>query len=560
MNWTVGKKMVAAFSAIVIALAALGFISLVNMSFMNKQSQEIGNDWLSGVESMSSIKINLLEITNLYYQSLMAADAAAKKKAVDQLTALFPRIEKSVKGYKNSVANEDDNKLYTSLQQDWEQFKASYAASSQNAGGADSSSKAGEAFTKLEKDVDQLIAFNHDGAVKSVKDNDKLFKSSASLVFYLGIAIVLLAIVLSWSMIRNITVPLKQTTEALGRVAAGDLQITSIETKRSDEFGTLLRRLNDTVAKLRGSVRQMQDSASVLATSAVQLSGGSEQNKGASGKIAESVSLIASNSENQAKSAAECDRVMEEMAEGVGRIAETTTEVAELSAGAAAAATTGTDRIVNVTERMASLEQTVALAGKQITNLVAKSHQIGEVTGIIGEIASRTNLLALNAAIEAARAGEHGAGFAVVAGEVRKLANQTNESVGNVYTLITEVREQVESMSALMNASIEEVQAGSTAVNEAAAAFKQIASASYDVSSRVQEAAAAAEQLAASSEEVSASVSNIGHMASTTASMTQEAAASAEEQLAFSEELSSSSRTLSGIAAELKNTVSAFKL
>ncbi|MDG0789458.1 MCP four helix bundle domain-containing protein [Cohnella ginsengisoli] len=80
MRWTVGKKMVGAFSAILVALVALGFISLANMSKMNEQSQEIGNDWLSGVEAMSNIKIDLQEITNLYYQSLIATDAAAKKE------------------------------------------------------------------------------------------------------------------------------------------------------------------------------------------------------------------------------------------------------------------------------------------------------------------------------------------------------------------------------------------------------------------------------------------------------------------------------------------------
>ncbi|MDG0812879.1 MCP four helix bundle domain-containing protein [Cohnella rhizosphaerae] len=169
MNWTVGKKMVGAFSAIVVALAALGFISLVNMSLMNKQSQEIGTDWLNGVETMSSIKIDLQEITNLYYQSLMAADAAAKKKAVDQMNALFPEIENHVNEYKGSVANEKDQKLYASLEQDWEQFKATYAASAKNAGDADGASKAGEAFKKLENDVDQLIDFNHEGAASSVK-------------------------------------------------------------------------------------------------------------------------------------------------------------------------------------------------------------------------------------------------------------------------------------------------------------------------------------------------------------------------------------------------------
>lgn len=559
MRWTVGKKLVGAFSAIIIAFAALGFMSLVNMDRMNKQTQEIGEDWLVGVESMSNIKIELQQITNLYYQSLLTADAAEKKKTTGQIAEIFPKIDTTINTYAGTVINDKDRGLYDQLLQSWNAFKTSFASATQTSD-SKTAQQSTEAFAELDKNVDNMIEFNHNEAQKNVKDSKDLFHSSASFVFYIGLAILLLAAALSWLLIRNITRPLKQTTDALSKVAAGDLSFAPLTSGRSDEFGTLIVKLNDTLAGLRQSVQHMQQSATVLSLSANQLSEGSDQNSGAANRIAESVTLVASNSESQAKSAAECDRVMEEMAEGVGRIAETTSEVAELSAGASSAASTGTQRIRHLSERMNALETTMGQAGRQISDLVAKSHRIGEVTAIIGEIATRTNLLALNAAIEAARAGEHGAGFAVVAGEVRKLATQTNDSVGNVYALITEVREQVEAMSGLMRSSIDEVQAGSQAVGEAEAAFNQIASASYEVSSRVQEAAAAAEQLAASSEEVSASVSSIGHMASKTASMTQEAAASAEEQLAFSEELASSAGTLAGVATELKQAVSKFKL
>lgn len=560
MRWTVGTKLVSAITVILVGLAVLGLLSLVNLGKINDQVEELGKEWLNGVETMSNIKIELQEMTNLHYQTLTTENAADKQAASEKLAALMPSIEANVSKYEATLSGDDDQKLNEKLTGAWAAFKENYAAASGGGTSEAQSQKASEAFNALNAAVDELIQFNHAGAQQSVLDSKHIFEGSQSFVFYLGVIILLLGAALSTILIRNITKPLKLTSEVLDRIAMGDLSVSPPVTNRRDEFGTLLKKLGDTLVTLRRSVRQMQDSAAVLAMSSQQLSGGSEQNKGAAERIAESVSQVAANSENQAKSAAECDRVMEEMAEGVGRIAETTSEVAELSAGASAAATTGTQRIVNVTERMSALEQSMGRAGKQVEDLVAKSQQIGEVAGIIGEIATRTNLLALNAAIEAARAGEHGAGFAVVAGEVRKLATQTNDSVERVHALVTEVREQVGTMAGLMTSSIREAQAGSEAVGEAETAFRQIASASYEVSTRVQEAAAAAEQLAASSEEVSASVSSIGHMASMTASMTQEAAASAQEQLAFSEELAGSAGTLAGVASELKQAVSAFKL
>ncbi|MBB6669270.1 methyl-accepting chemotaxis protein [Cohnella nanjingensis] len=563
MKWTVKHKLLGTFVVVLVAMTVLGYLGLANIKTLRDNGKDVANDWLLGVETINSVKIGTSEFLNNHYQSLLQSDAAAKKKFEDQKEALIPEIEKNVQNYERTVSDSEDRNNYNQLRSAWDRFAKDFdivTNKPQSAEAKAANQDIANAFATMQKMTDTMIAFNHNGSLRSVQDSESLYKKSMSAVFYLGVGFVLLLIAIAWVLIRNITIPLKAATFALHQIAAGNLSIERIQIKRKDEFGELLVSVNGTVQHLRHSVQQMQDSAGMVASSAEQLNASSDQNAGAAQQVAHAISEVAANSERQATTAGECDRVIEEMADGVQRIAETTSEVADLSAHAASSAREGAVRIREASGKISSLYQAIEEAGAKVRQLESQSHQIGEISGLIGEIAAQTHLLALNAAIEAARAGEHGSGFAVVAGEVRKLATQTDESVRGIGDLIATIRQHMGHAAEMMQSGLAEVQEGVEAVTEAERAFEVIVGASADVSSRVQEAAAAAEQLAASSEEVAASVANMGHMATRTASMSQQVAASTEEQLASSEEIAASSLMLSKVAEELQEMVKTFKL
>ena len=195
-----------------------------------------------------------------------------------------------------------------------------------------------------------------------------------------------------------------------------------------------------------------------------------------------------------------------------------------------------------------------------IQELERHSQSIGQISTLIGNIASQTNLLALNAAIEAARAGESGKGFAIVAGEVRKLASQTDDSVRDISELISSIQRDSVRAAGVMNTRLMDVQEGLKEVGSAEMAFGQIVAASQEVASKIQETAAAAQQMAASTEQIAATVANVGSVAQQTSGTAQSVAAATEEQLASTEKITSSARNLATIAQDLHQVVTAFRI
>ncbi|RED60335.1 methyl-accepting chemotaxis protein [Cohnella lupini] len=560
---SVRTKLLGSFFIVLVFVFVLGLNGLTQIKKMSDFTQDVTKNWMYGIETINQVNVSIEQFLSNYYQTSILKDADALKKVNDKMGELVGTIDTGIKKYGDTVA-EGDKADYATLQEAWARFVKGFTAS--NAGKLSEAESAAnfeeisKAFADLRISVDKLIVYNHAGAEQSEVNSDKLYTETSSALFYLGIVIVLVIAALAWALIENITKPLRATTAMMNRISTGDLTVKPLEIKRKDEFGVMMESVNKTLNNLQQSVKQLQESATSVATASSQLYASSEQNSEAARHVSESIGQVASGSEDQANTAAECGRVIDEMAEGVQRIAETTGDVSELSQQAAARANNGSEKIIEVSDRMKGLYDSVEQASITIRKLEQQSSQISEISALIGDIAARTNLLALNAAIEAARAGEHGKGFAVVAGEVRKLASQSDESSQGIIELIASIQEDTKSASATMKKSLAEVQEGVLAVEHAETAFREIVISTGEVSNRVQEAAAAAEQLAASSEEVAASIANMGHIARQTAGMSQQVAASTEEQLASSEEMTKSSQTLSGIAKDMQVIVKKFTL
>lgn len=563
-RWTVRNKLVGGFAMIFILSAVLAAIGAASIKTVRDNSKELTTNWLWGIETINRVKVGTQQFVNLFYQTMMTKDPAGQKPILDAMKTEIDSIGRNIESYASSVSNEEDQANYDELKKNWNLFKEQYGGSqAEEPGRQQSGTPSGDVvktFTDMVTVLDRMIQFNHDGAVESVDKNEALYKRSVLATIIVGAVSLIAMIGLGVTLTLSITRPLNRATQALNRISAGDLAIGHIHIRRKDEFGVMLEAVNVTVEHLRQSVRQMQDAASSVAASAEQLDASSDQNSGAARQVAEAIQQVAADSERQAAVSGECERVMDEMAEGVQRIAETTSDIADLSGSAARSAREGVERIQDVSSRIRALRNTANEAGDDIRRLEEQSEQIGSISTLIGEIATQTHLLALNAAIEAARAGEHGAGFAVVAGEVRKLAAQTDESVKGIGELLRAAGSTTRQAAEAMSRSLAQADESVEAVAEAERAFERIAGSSGEVSVRIQETAAAAQQLAASSEEVAASVANMGHLASRTAEASRQVAGATEEQLASSEEIAASSRMLSATANDLQDTVRTFEI
>jgi methyl-accepting chemotaxis protein len=379
-----------------------------------------------------------------------------------------------------------------------------------------------------------------------------------TLIITIGAALVL-ALSIGYVIARMIADPLKKVASKLDELAGGDLTVEPVDFDGKDEVGTLGQAFNKLVVQLRSLIGEVKLAGEQVAASSEQLTSSADQTAKAAEQAAAAIQEIATGSEVQTQRTAESVRVMEELGTAIQRIATTAGTVSESSVRAAQEAEQGNEYIIKAVEQMSAVQEAVNRAAEMVTLLGVRSEAIGEIVQVITGIASQTNLLALNAAIEAARAGEQGRGFAVVADEVRKLAEQSEESAQEIARLIGDIQLETGQVMAAMNQGTAETEAGSVAVREAGLAFQRIVSAAQAVAEQIQEVSAATEQMTAGIQQVASSMDEMNRLAQEAAVHTQGAAANSEEQLASMQEIARSSENLNRLSHQLQQTISRFR-
>jgi methyl-accepting chemotaxis protein len=396
-------------------------------------------------------------------------------------------------------------------------------------------------------------------------------------------------------------------------IASGDLSVNVEPISERDVLGNAFAKM---VTYLNSTMGQVAESANSLGTASEQLASAAGQAGQATMQISKTVQQVAEGTSQQADATGRTARAMEQMTraiDGVARgaqeqsqAASTTTQITEQisravqqvagnaeavslnSAEAAKAAREGAKTVEATIQGMRNIQTKVGLSAQKVEEMGKRSDQIGVIVETIDDIASQTNLLALNAAIEAARAGEHGKGFAVVADEVRKLAERSSSATKEINGLIRGIQKTVAEAVKAMNEGSVEVEAGvglandagqslANILNAAETVFKQadeaakathrmnslaneMVAAADTVSSIVEENTASTEQMSANSAEVTQAIENIASVSEENSASAEEVSASAEEMSAQVEEVTASALNLSETAQELKELVAQFKL
>ncbi|GLB60271.1 methyl-accepting chemotaxis protein [Cytobacillus sp. NCCP-133] len=379
-----------------------------------------------------------------------------------------------------------------------------------------------------------------------------------STILFVGI-FVLVGAVISYLIVRSITRPLNQLVLATDKVSEGDLT-QKFEVKNNDEISKLGVSFNKMVGSLQHLINQVGEKAVHLASSSEQLTASSEQNNMATEQVANSIQEVASATEQQTVKVKESTAVVKEMSGRIQQIMLNTEVVAKTAGETNEVVVKGNTAIDLSNNQMKNINHTVSELGSIVHTLGKRSEEIGQIVNVISEIADQTNLLALNAAIEAARAGEHGRGFAVVADEVRKLAEQSSKSTESIRELISTIQTDTGKAIDSMEKGTAEVEKGIDLVNNAGDAFSHIQQFADTVSSQIAEVSSSIRDMAEGADQVVEIVTAIEEIAAVTTSESQDVSAATEEQLASMEEIAASAASLSGMAEELLDSVKKFKV
>jgi methyl-accepting chemotaxis protein len=380
------------------------------------------------------------------------------------------------------------------------------------------------------KDREKIAIFARDpgsGLIVVASSYIEEFTGEAQSAILLNIIIVTLVSLVAGGIFVSIFAarfikPILAVRDVARKVAEGDLT-SSVSSSANDEVGDLAEAFNTMVSDLHSTIEQVQTAAASVA--------------GASSQISSSTEELAAGSEEQTTQAGEVASAVEEMTKTIIENSRNASETAETAKTMRRVANDGGSVVTETVEGMKRIADVTRRSASTVQTLGKSSAQIGEIIGVIDDIADQTNLLALNAAIEAARAGDQGRGFAVVADEVRKLAERTTKATKEIASMIKQIQHDTVDAVKSMDQGTQEVDSGIAMADRAGASLKEIVEVSQKVTDMVAQIAAASEEQSSASEQISKNVEAISTVTSETANGTQQIAHAAEDLNRLTEQL-----------------------
>jgi len=410
------------------------------------------------------------------------------------------------------------------------------------------------------QEFEKVTSDRQNDVIKS--GNNMIQLSNLSIIIILAVlaSILLIGFIMSFKMARSITNPLIKIAGQMEQISKGNLILEPLSIKSKDEIGELMEAVNEMGNQLRKIVQDIHHASDTMSKQSSDLLSSSKELKEGSNQIAATMQELSAGAESQANSASELSEAMGMYMDKIYQIHRNGKEMFDKSREVLELTDNGS-KLMNQSKKLFDYMFTGMQSNmKKIKKLDERSKQISKLVEVIQSIADQTNLLALNAAIEAARAGEHGKGFAVVADEVRKLAEQVSSSVVDIQKIVEEVHSETNKVTKSFELGFQQVESGMDSMNETSAAFQQIKETIKEISERINNAQNDLTDMLSTSESINDSISNIASISEEAAAGIEQTSASAATANESAATIASHAESMSNLAGDLQSLVKRFQV
>ncbi|MFY0743860.1 methyl-accepting chemotaxis protein [Solibacillus silvestris] len=559
----IGKKLFGSFGIVIVILIFLSIFSVIKMTEIDKDYSFLIEDRVYKVTELSEIQ-NATSLQGLYIRSyVLRQDSADLENLTTQRETIAEKIGEIEGLFRTADMQEQINTLKENqaLYNDYVSQVIDYIDN-------DEFEKANNmlfefavpANRSIQQTINSIVDVQKEQMHTTSDETTASAKISKTLMITISVIGILLASCLAIFITLNITRPLHRLTNAAHVIANGDLREEDVHVKTKDEIGELAAAFNAMKASLSSLISNVSLNVSSTTAASEQLASSTDEVSAASADIAKRVETVSESGSNSAAIGNDCAVAMDETAQGVSRIAEAAQVLNSHAMDMQTIAGEGGHTLQTAEQQMSVIQQSSYETKEKIKQLSRQSAEIENITKVITDITDQTNLLALNAAIEAARAGEHGKGFAVVADEVRKLAEQSKSSASQIAGLTSTIQKDTREVEESVNTTAQNVDQGVVYLQNAQVSFNHIVGSITEMTAQIQEVSASSEQISASTEEVAASIAEMAHAANSAAGEIGIVLSAVEEQTATMQEINEVAQSLSEGAVGVQEQINLFKV